>query len=197
MLPFMKERELNENVISKLRAFYREIGRLPTYSELARLMGYASKNAAFRLAKKLMRAGLVEKDASGRLRPRGFRFGLPLAGYVQAGFPSPAEEELIDTLSLDDYLIRNPEASFLLKVTGDSMIDAGIQPGDLVIIERGLRPKNGDIVLAEVDREWTLKYFYRRRGRVVLAAANKNYPEISAKEELTIAGVVRGVVRRY
>lgn len=193
----MKPREVEPKTLSELKSFYRAYSRLPTYSELAKIMGYASKNAAFRLADKLVKSGILEKDPSGRLRPRGAGFGLPLAGYVQAGFPSPAEEELIDTLSLDDYLIRKPEASFLLKVTGDSMIDAGIHQGDLVIVERGHAPKNGDVVLAQVDREWTLKYFYRRKGKVTLVAANKNYPEITAKEELTIAGIVRGVVRRY
>jgi SOS-response transcriptional repressor LexA len=71
-------------------------------------------------------------------------------GSVEAGFPSPAEEELVDTLSLDDLLIQNREATFLLKVSGDSMINAGILPGDMVIIDKGLTPKSGDIVIARL-----------------------------------------------
>jgi len=112
------------------------------------------------------------------------------------------EEENADTISLDDWLIPNKEGSYMLKVTGDSMVDAGIMPGDMVIINRGRQAKSGDIVVAEVDRAWTVKYFIReggvgRGGRVTLKAANKNYRPITAKEELKIAGVVTAVVRKY
>lgn len=180
-----------------LRRFYRSNRRLPTYSEICRIMGFSSKNAAFRLARRLIDEGYIEKDAAGRLTPRGDRLGIPLVGYVQAGFPSPAEEELIDTLSLDEYLIDKPEASFLLKVSGDSMIEAGIHEGDLVIIERGRDPKGGDIVLACVDNDWTLKYYRRQRSAVELVPANPKYPVIRAKGELTLGGIVRAVIRRY
>lgn len=184
-------------MLDVLRRFWRANHRMPTYSELTRLFGYNSKNAAFRLAKKLVEAGYMKKDEKGRLMPKGDRLGVPLLGYVQAGFPSPAEEELIDTLSLDEYLVENPDASFMLKVSGDSMIDAGIHEGDIVIVERGKSPKNGDVVLACVDNEWTLKY-YRRHGKgVELVPANKNYPVIRPKEELNLGGIVRSLIRRY
>ena len=116
---------------------------------------------------------------------------------VSAGFPSPAEEELIDTLSLDEYLVDKPEASFLLKVTGDSMIEAGIHEGDLVIIERGGQARSGDIVLACVDGEWTLKYYHKASGGVELVPANPKYPVIRPEKELTLGGIVRAVMRRY
>jgi repressor LexA len=192
--------DIPPSVIEDLRGFFQTHGRAPSFAELARLAGYASKNAAFRLVNKLMDAGVVEKDASGRIRLAGNLrpvIARPLLGYVQAGFPSPAEEELLDQVSLDDFLIRKPQASFLLKVSGDSMINAGIQPGDMVVVERGTTPKNGDIVLAQVDREWTLKYFERRGGRVLLVPANPRYPEIIAHEELKVEGVVRASMRRY
>ncbi len=183
--------------IDALRGFWRRNKRLPTYSEMCRIFDYSSKNAAFRMARKLIDEGYVEKDDAGRLMPRPDRLGIPLMGYVQAGFPSPAEEELIDTLSLDDYLIQNPDASFLLKVSGDSMIDAGIHEGDLVIIERGAKPRSGDIVLACVDNEWTLKTLRKDGGEVELVPANPRYPVIRPREELTLGGIVRAVVRRY
>jgi len=184
------------NAAALLKSFVKENCRLPSYSELAKMFGFASKNAAYKLANRLIEAGILQKDpVTGHLKLNNP--GLQIAGYVQAGFPSPAEDNLVDTLSLDDYLIRKPEASFMLKVSGDSMIDAGIMPGDLVIIERGGNPKNNDVVLAQVDRNWTLKYFFKRKGEVVLVAANKNYPEIRAKEELSIAGVVTAVIRKY
>ena len=85
----------------------------------------------------------------------------------------------------------------MLEVDGDSMIDAGIHPGDTVIVERGRTPKQGDIVIAEVDHEWTMKYFERHGGRVTLKAANKKYPTITPTEELKIVAVIRAVIRRY
>ncbi|MBT3181402.1 MAG: repressor LexA [Deltaproteobacteria bacterium] len=193
----MQTKQIAEEKLDALRRFYRCNKRLPTYSEMCRVFGYSSKNAAFRLAKKLIDEGYVEKDETGRLTPRADRFGIPLVGYVQAGFPSPAEEELVDTLSLDEYLIDKPEASFLLKVSGDSMIDAGIFEGDLVIIERGARPNNGDVVLACVDQEWTLKHLHRRGKSYELVPANPKYPVIHPEGELTLGGVVKAVIRRY
>jgi SOS regulatory protein LexA len=118
-------------------------------------------------------------------------------GSVEAGFPSPAEEELVDTLSLDDLLIQNREATFLLKVSGDSMINAGILPGDMVIIDKGLTPKSGDIVIAQVDGEWTMKFLRKRKDDVVLVPANPKYQPIRPRNELKISGVVTAVVRKY
>jgi len=79
--------------------------------------------------------------------------GIRVLGCVEAGFLSPAEEELVDTLSLDDLLIQNKEATFLLRVSGDSMTGASILPGDMVIVDRGMIAKIGDIVIAQVDGE--------------------------------------------
>ncbi|MBN1283341.1 MAG: repressor LexA [Proteobacteria bacterium] len=188
---------IDDDKLDVLRRFWRMNRRLPTYSEMCRIFGYSSKNAAFRMARKLIDEGYIEKDDAGRLMPKSERLGIPLVGYVQAGFPSPAEEELIDTLSLDEFLIDKPEASFLLKVSGDSMIDAGIHEGDLVIVERGTEPKSGDIVLGCVDGDWTLKYYRKAGGTVELVPANPKYPVIRPEEELTLGGVVRAVMRRY
>ncbi len=122
---------------------------------------------------------------------------LKLLGIVEAGFPGAAEEDLADTLSLDELLIENKEASFMLRVKGDSMIDAGIREGDMVLVERGKEPQEGDIVIAEVDGGWTMKY-YRKRGRLYfLEAANKKYKPIFPKEEMRITAVVRAVIRQY
>ncbi len=116
---------------------------------------------------------------------------------MYAGFPSPADEALTDTMSLDEYLISNKEATYILKVNGDSMIDAGILPGDMLLVERGAQPRDGDIVIAQVDHEWTMKFFRRRGAAVFLEAANKDYQPIHPQEELTIAAVVRAVIRKY
>lgn len=123
--------------------------------------------------------------------------GLKVSGEVCAGFPSPAEEELRDVISFDAYLVAHPETSFLLSVTGDSMSGAGIMEKDLVIVERGREPKNGDIILAEVDGNWTMKYFHKRGKTVTLEAANPKYPSIVPQTELRIAGVITALVRKY
>ena len=146
---------------------------------------------------KWVEAGVVAKDAAGKLVPGNVFRPLRMLGMVAAGWPSSAEEENVDTISLDDWLIGNREASFMLTVSGDSMIDAGIHQGDMVILERGRTPKDGDVVVAEVDREWTIKFFERRAGVVTLAPANKKYKPIIAEEELKIAGVVTAVIRKY
>ena len=116
---------------------------------------------------------------------------------VEAGWPSPAEEELIDTMNLHEYLIENEAATYILKVTGDSMLDAGIQPGDLVIVERTNAPRVGDIVIAEVDGAWTMKYLRKRGNQLYLQPANRKYKPIFPTQELKIAAVVKAVVRKY
>ena len=96
-----------------------------------------------------------------------------------------------------DYLIENKEATYILKVKGDSMIGAGIREGDLVIVERTNAPRVGDIVIAEVDGEWTMKYLRKRGETLYLAAANPRYKPIVPKEELKVVAVVTAVVRKY
>ncbi len=190
-------KETFQKRIEQLRIFLKEHERLPSYSEMCELFALKSKQAVARIVDKMIEHGLVEKDGAGRLIPRGIKGGPRLIGTVQAGFPSAAEEELCDIMSLDDFLITNHVASFLLKVSGDSMIEAGIQPDDLVLLERGKQPRVGDIIVAEVDHEWTMKYFEKVGGKTVLKPANKNYPTIVPKEELQVAGVVTAVIRKY
>jgi repressor LexA len=184
----------------KIRTFFREKKRMPSYTELAAVLGFRSTNAAYKVAARLIDGGWLEKDAAGKLLP-GPRFHtVPVLGTVTAGFPSPAEEELADTVSFDEFLmtnVRHQEATFVLKVNGESMIEAGILPGDLLLVERGAEPRDGDIVIAQVDREWTMKYFRKRGRRVFLEAANKNFQPIHPAEELKIAAVVRAVIRKY
>src|SRR5438874_3367083 len=183
--------------LTQIRTFYRSHRRMPSYRELTEVVGYRSKNAAYKLVTRLIDGGWLEKDAAGQIVPGRLFHAVPVLGTVTAGFPSPAEEELADTMTLDEFLITNKEATYILKVNGESMIEAGILTGDLLLVERGAEPRDGDIVIAQVDREWTMKYF-RRRGRTVfLEAANKDFKPIYPTEELKIAAVVRAVIRKY
>ena len=170
---------------------------MPSFSEIGDMVGMKSKNAVYKLVNKLEKLKVLERDDKGRLIPVSIASSVKMLGTVEAGFPSPAEEELSDTLSLDDLLVKNPQATFLLKVSGYSMSEAGILPGDMVIVDKGQSPKNGDIVIAEVDGEWTMKYLDKSGDSVTLMPANPKFKPIKPKKELKIAGVVTAVVRKY
>jgi len=193
----MKVKRTLQDVEKKITAFFLCNERMPTYSEIAEIIGVRSKSVVHFWVAKLLSAGILQKDAKGFLFLRRNPRALKLAGEVCAGYPSPAEEELRDIISFDEYLIRNPETSFLLSVTGDSMIEAGIREKDLVIVEKNKEPQNGDIILAEVDGNWTMKYFRKTGKMVTLEAANSKYSPIIPRTDLRIAGVITAVVRKY
>lgn len=183
--------------IKHISHFYHRKGRMPSFSEIGELVGLRSKNAVYKLINRLEKINILERDSRGRLIPKSIASSVKMLGTVEAGFPSSAEEELMDTLSLDALLIQNREATFLLKVSGDSMSGAGILPGDMVIVDKGQVPRSGDIVIAEVDGEWTMKYLRKIGESVTLLPANPRYQPIKPKNELKIAGVVTAVVRKY
>lgn len=196
-MPKAMSRDTVQSRVNDISNFYHDNGRMPSFSEIGELVGFSSKNAVSKFVNKLVQNGVLEKDEKGKLIPLAISATARVLGTVEAGFPSPAEEELADTMSLDELLIQNPQATFLLKVSGDSMSGAGILPGDMVIVDKGQTPKSGDIVIAEVDGEWTMKYLKKRGSDVALIPANPKYEPIKPKKELKIAGVVTAVVRKY
>jgi repressor LexA len=181
----------------KFIAFYDKHKRLPGYQEIMAFTGFKSKNAVFKFIEKLIEDKIVRKDKSGRLSPLNLHEGVKLLGLVEAGFPSPAEEELLDVMDFDEYLTPNKEATYILKVKGDSMIDAGIQAGDMVIVERRNTFKPGQIVIASIDGEYTMKYLRKRGDNYYLEPANAAYKPIFPKGNLNIEAVVTAVVRKY
>jgi SOS regulatory protein LexA len=193
----MKEKRTIQSVRKLIVAFFRDNRRMPSFAEMVDLLGVGSKSVVNFWINKLVEAEILEKDDKGHLIFTKRSFAIPLVGSVQAGFPSPEEESLCDIISMDEYLVAKPEASFLLQVSGDSMVGEGIMAGDLVVVEKGREPKSGDIVIAEVDGEWTMKYFKREGKQVVLEAANPKYPIIRPKTELRLGGVVTAVIRKY
>ena len=125
------------------------------------------------------------------------RLYLPLfLSRISAGFPSPADDYMEGTLSLDEHFVTRPEATFFLRVQGDSMIGAGIHDGDLLIVDKSLEPRHGSIVIAEVHGELTVKRLYRKNGEIALLAENPAYRAIPICEEsqLAVWGVVTEVV---
>ena len=118
---------------------------------------------------------------------------------VQAGFPSPAEDYVEGMLDLNEHFIRHPSATYVLRVNGDSMIDAGIFDGDYVVVDRSLDPVNNDIIIAFVDGEFTIKRFVKKDDKtIVLQPENINYQPIvvTSDTDFMIWGVVTGVLRK-
>lgn len=206
----------------KLDAFYRTHRRMPSYQESLKILNVKSKDTAYRYIRELIVLGFLERDSAGKLIPKSTLQKSPLVhtvsrtqnnsqksplgtsvgelkvlGLIEAGFPTPAEESLLESISLDEWLIPKREASFMLKVKGHSMKDAGINDGDMVIAERANTAPVGSIVVAEIDGEWTLKYLRRNSKGYYLEAANDEYPDLRPKEKLSIAAIVRGVIRKY
>ncbi|ARH01066.1 LexA family protein [Legionella micdadei] len=125
---------------------------------------------------------------------------LPIySSSVRAGFPSPADDYIEDFLDLNEYLINHPAATFIVKASGDSMTDVGIQSGDLLIVDRSLEATHGKIVIAAVNGELTVKRLYKLKGCVKLLPANNKYPaiDITDEQDLVIWGVVKHVIHTF
>lgn len=193
----MKDKRSIQSVRRIIISFFRHQKRMPSYQEMLDLLGVRSKSVVHFWINKLIAGGFLERDEKSHLSLTKQSFAIPMVGSVQAGLPSPEEEVLSEFMSMDEYLITRPEVSFLLQVSGDSMTGAGIMEGDVVIIEKDRDPKAGDIVIAEVDGDWTMKYFQKKGKQIVLEAANPKYPDIIARTELRIGGVVTAVIRKY
>ena len=130
--------------------------------------------------------------------PRGPRLPLFLE-TVPAGFPSPADDYIEDRLDLHELTGAGSPSCFFLRVAGESMVGAGIYDGDIVVVDRALRPVSGSVVVASIDGDLTLKRFVQRKGRVMLLAANPDYPaiELRGEQELIVWGVVSHSLRDH
>lgn len=187
---------MNEAYKAKIIRFYKSRKRMPSITEVMELCGLSSRSSAHYVVKRLVESGVAEKDSGGRLIPSSRMHELPKVGHIRAGFAAPAEEELADTITIGEYLIRRPEASYLLEVAGDSMEGAGIHEGDMVVFERTHDYKPGQIVVALTEDGYTLKYLRKKGSTYYLEAANENYPDIYPKEG-EILGVVTATFRKY
>jgi len=184
--------------LGRIQDYYAEHKTLPSYALIAELLGFKSKNAVTALVARFKLLGYLDSAPDKRLKPGRRFFERVLAeSTVQAGFPSPALGDNQDSLSIDDYLVERPSQTVLITVKGDSMIDAGIVPDDVVIVEKRQLANIGDIVVAIVDNEFTLKTLGREGGEFVLYPANKAYPVIRPKGQMEIFGVVVGQFRKY
>lgn len=125
---------------------------------------------------------------------------LPLFAHkIQAGFPSPADDYIAGKLSLDEHLIQHKEATFFVRAKGNSMIGAGIYDGDLLVVDRSLTPSSGDIVIAVLDAELTVKRLVKRDGMVILKPENPEFKEAILRDgqELQVWGVVTSTTKKF
>ncbi len=191
--------ERDADYLGQLRDYYAENRRIPSFQRLADLLGFASKAAASKLMDRLAKAGFVERtpdDDAWMPTTRFFeRYLADIA--VRAGAPEMIEGAQGQLFLVDQYLVRQPSRTVMVPVKGDSMVDAGIHDGDIVVVERTKGARAGDFVVAIVDDEFTLKELGLEKGKFILKPHNPAYPIIRPKGQLEIFGVVAGLVRRY
>ncbi len=176
----------------------------PSISEMATYLKVKSKNAVAKLLDSLEEQGFIRTSGKargievlnslGEILQKGL-IPVPLLGHIQAGSPHLAEEQIEEWINLPSTLIKSRRDVFLLRVRGDSMINAGIYEGDLVIVRPTKDVKNNDIVVALLHDEATVKRFIQIKNRAYLKAENPDYKNIYPKEEWMVQGKVVGVIR--
>ena len=187
----------DRSYLTLLQDYYAQHRALPSYSSIGQLLGLKSKSSVAAMVARLKLARYLDSTPDKRLAPTKRFFERPLAETpVQAGMPNPVDDGQADALTIDDYLIERPSQTVLVRVKGDSMMDAGIFEGDLVVVEKAATAKRGDIVVAIVDGQFTLKRLDLERGQFVLKPENKAYPVIRPEGTLEIFGVMVGLVRK-
>lgn len=183
--------------LAALQDYYARHRSLPSYSAISALLGFKAKTAAAALVARLEEAGFIQRTPDRRLTPTDRFFQRPRSlATVRAGMPEAALDESSDMVSLDTLLVRTPSKTFFVPIKGDSMMDAGLLEGDTAICERSQHANDGDIVVAFVGNELTIKRLVREGKRYVLKPENKGYP-VLRPDPLEILGVVTGSFRSY
>ncbi|MFO1398969.1 MAG: LexA family transcriptional regulator [Burkholderiales bacterium] len=187
----------DRSYLTTLQDYYARHRALPSYASIGTLLGLRSKSSVAALVARLKLSGFLESTPDRRLAPTRRFFARPLAeAPVRAGLPEAIDDSEADALTIDDYLIERPSSTVLIRVKGDSMMDAGIFDGDLVVVEKRPSAQKGDIVVAIVDNQFTLKRLDLEAGKFVLKPENKAYPVIRPEGALEIFGVMVGLVRK-
>lgn len=184
--------------LAKLRRYYAETRRIPSLARIGDLMGFSTP-AAKKFIERLAGEGFVTRtpDDDAWVPSQRF-FERPLVeASVQAGNPVSVDAVPAEPFLIDEYVVRDPAQTMLVTVKGDSMADAGINEGDLAVVERSAEAKDGDFVVAIVDGDYTLKELATERGQKVLKPHNTAYSVIRPKGKLEVFGVLVGLIRRY
>ena len=184
--------------LAKLQDYYADWKSIPSYASLCDVFGIASKSWVKAILDRLEKAGFVERTPDGMWIPSRQFFARPFAeSAVQAGMPVAVSETQGDYFVIDEMLIDKPSTTTMIPVKGDSMIDAGIREGDIAVVEKRNLANVGDIVVAIVDNEFTLKTLDKERGHYILRPANPAFPVIRPQGSLEIFGVLVGLIRKY
>jgi repressor LexA len=187
----------DRSYLTSLQDYYARHRALPSYASIGSLLGLKSKSSVAAMVARLKLAGFLDSTPDRRLAPTKRFFARPLADSpVRAGLPEQVDDSDADALTIDDYLIERPSQTVLIRVKGDSMMDAGIFDGDLVVVEKRPSAHKGDIVVAIVDNQFTLKRLDLEDGKFVLRAENKAYAVIRPEGSLEIFGIMVGLVRK-
>jgi len=198
--------EKQEKLLKFIEEYQIENNKSPTIREMREFFGVSSDNSILKLLKALEEKNVIEKDESHRgiktlnsVKKKLAResFKLPLMGFIPAGGPILTEEFVDSWMEVSPDLIQKNKNSYLLRVTGESMINAGIFDGDILIVCSDFIPKNGDIVVALVDNQNTVKRYIKTDELVYLKAENPRYEDIYPEHHLEIQGVVTGLLRFY
>jgi repressor LexA len=184
--------------LATLQDYYAQHRVLPSYTYLMPLLGFASRSGIKKVLERLQAAGMLERTSDGDWAPAERFFERSIANLpVAAGMPLPTADEGGDQMTLDRFLIPSPANTVLIRVKGDSMVNAGIHSGDLAVVERRSQANPGEVVVAVVDDEFTLKTLGRDKDGDHLIPANPDFPTIRPNGKLEIFGVLVGLVRKY
>lgn len=184
--------------LERLRAYYAKYRAFPSYQRLASCLGLASRSAVKKVLERFAKQGFVARNEDAHWIPGGRFFERTIAlSSVAAGVPTLADDVGAESFAVDRWLVRAPAKTVFVPVQGDSMIDAGIHEGDVAVVERQTSAQTGQLVIALVDGQWTLKTLGEEGGTPVLFPANAAYAPIRPQANLQIGGIVVGILRRY
>lgn len=184
-------------VLTAIQDHFAKQRAMPSFADIARAVSISVSTVAFHVDA-LKANGFLGATSTGRLVPGKAFFQRPMAGSVRAGLPAYADEPAAEGLLIDEYLVDTPSRTFLLTVKGESMVDAGIFAGDIVVVKRGALPTPGDIVVVNANGDGTVKELAQdEAGELYLRARNPNYPDIVPADGFEVMGVVVGQFRRY
>lgn len=191
----MKNRD--PEYLAKLRDYYAGHRVLPSFSGIATLVGLNTTSAVAAFAARMKDAGYLDSGPNRRLRPGKLFFERPVVDSVRAGIPQPANDIPVEGLEIDAYLVDNPSVTVLMNIRGDSMKDAGLLPGDIVVVKKSVPASIGDIVVARVDGDFTVKYLAKDKRGYYLKPANDEFDDIRPIGDLNLYGRVVGSIRKY
>ncbi|MFH1259120.1 MAG: transcriptional repressor LexA [Elusimicrobiota bacterium] len=194
------------DTIKHIRNFLVHEGEMPTYRKLMAALGYKSPRSVTLLVNQLIKKKILKKTSNGRIRMLNYSeenngqaqtISVPLLGRIACGRPLLAEENIEGMIPVSIKLARLPHKYFLLKTKGDSMNEKGINDGDLVLVRQQNTANNGDLVVALIDGESTIKEFIKSEGAIILKprSSNKNHKPIILTQDFQIQGIVVSVIK--